>query len=268
MKPITTELMELGFTEYEAKVYLSLLRQNPATAYETGKSSGIPTSKIYEVMKKLVEKGIIAVIDEHKTKRYTPVEYDEVLNSFQRRTESIIGSLRNRLEAVRGEKDFSSLWTINEYDYLIEKIRRMIREASETLLLSVWKEDLELIENELRDAVRRNVRIAMIHFGITKTRIGQVFHHPIEDTIYLEKGGRGIVVVADSQEVLMGTVSRYGKVEGAWSRNRGFATLAEDYIKHDIYIMKIVRRFDTVLKERFGKRYEKLRNIFSDEEAQ
>jgi hypothetical protein len=143
----------------------------------------------------------------------------------------------------------------------------MIRETSGTLLLSIWKEDFELIENELRDAVRRNVKIAMVHFGITKTRIGQVYHHPIEDTIYIEKGGRGIVVVADSQEVLMGTVSKYGRVEGAWSRNRGFATLAEDYIKHDIYIMKIVRRFDTILKGRFGKRYEKLRDIFRDEEV-
>ena len=74
-------------------------------------------------------------------------------------------------------------------------------------------------------------------------------------------------VVVDSQEVLTGTVYKYGKVEGAWSRNRGFATLAEDYIKHDIYIMKIIRRFDRTLQERFGNRYKTLRDIFTDEEA-
>ena len=49
--------------------------------------------------------------------------------------------------------------------------------------------------------------------------------------------------------------------------NRGFVTLAEDYIKHDVYMMKIVRRFDTTLKGRFGYKYEKLRDIFKDEEA-
>jgi hypothetical protein len=32
--------------------------------------------------------------------------------------------------------------------------------------------------------------------------------------------------------------------------------------------MKIVRRFDKALRERFGDRYVKLRDIFSDEEAE
>ena len=55
-------------------------------------------------------------------------------------------------------------------------------------------------------------------------------------------------------------------VEGAWSLNRGFVTLAEDYIKHDIYIMKIVERFDPELQARFGPGYEKLRDVWNDEE--
>ena len=115
--------------------------------------------------------------------------------------------------------------------------------------------------------MRRDVKIAIIHFGSSKIRIGQLYQHPIEDTVYQEKGGRGIVIVADLKEVLMGTIFKYGRIEGAWSRNRGFITMAEDYIKHDIYIMKIVRRYDRLLKERFGNRYEKLRDVFKDEEV-
>ena len=115
-------------------------------------------------------------------------------------------------------------------------------------------------EKILKKAESRKVRIAVIHFGVPEVKIGQVLQHPIEDTIYAEKGGRGLVAVADSKEVLMGTIFGDGSVEGAWSRNRGFATMAEDYIKHDIYIMKIVRRLDRSLKERFGNRYEKLRD--------
>jgi hypothetical protein len=65
----------------------------------------------------------------------------------------------------------------------------------------------------------------------------------------------------------MGTIQKYGVVEGAWSRNRSFIIMAEEYIKHDIYIMKIVRRYDRLLRERFGNGYEKLRDIFKDEEA-
>ncbi len=63
----------------------------------------------------------------------------------------------------------------------------------------------------------------------------------------------------------MGTVSKDNKVEGAWSMNRGFVMMAEDYIKHDVYIMKIVGRFSGLLRKKFGSRYEKLRDIFKDE---
>ncbi len=56
------------------------------------------------------------------------------------------------------------------------------------------------------------------------------------------------------------------RVSGAWSRSEGFVLLAEDYIKHDVYIMKIVARFDRPLVKRFGRGYWRLRDIFSDTE--
>jgi hypothetical protein len=46
-----------------------------------------------------------------------------------------------------------------------------------------------------------------------------------------------------------------------------FVTLAEDYVKHDIYMMKIVQRFDRQLIDRFGRKYHKLRDIFNDDEV-
>jgi hypothetical protein len=42
--------------------------------------------------------------------------------------------------------------------------------------------------------------------------------------------------------------------------------LAEDYIKHDIYVMKIVSRFGPELQERFGENYSMLRDVFTDQE--
>ena len=258
-------LLELGFSEYEAKIYLSLLRESPATAYETGKSSGVPTSKVYEVLKKLVEKGILSIIDEGKTKRYVPVEPDEFLDKYKSKTEKVVDNLRNRLAVVKGEKELSCIWNIHEYEYLIDKTRRMIDSAAVSVLISTWKEELALLEHKIRDALQRKVDVAVVHFGFPELKLGQMYRHPVEDTIYREKGGRGIVVVIDSKEVLMGTVSKDNKVEGAWSMNRGFVMMAEDYIKHDVYIMKIVGRFSGLLRKKFGSRYEKLRDIFKDE---
>jgi sugar-specific transcriptional regulator TrmB len=265
---IISELSELGLTEYEAKIYVALLRENPATAYELGKSSGVPTSKIYEVLNKLIEKGVAAIVDEGKTKRYVPVEPGEFLDKRKSRTDRIIDDLRSGLVSLKGEKKLSYIWNIHEYGYLIDKAGRMIDSAATSILLSAWKEEFALMEEKVRDALEKKVDIAIVHFGFTESKLGQMYRHPIEDTIYHEKGGRGFVVVVDSREVLMGTISEGNRVEGAWSTNKGFVTLAEDYIKHDVYIMKIIKRFSGLLRKSFGSRYEKLRDVFKDEVIQ
>ena len=50
-------LIDLGMTEYEAKAYMALMRCQPATPYEIAKAAGLPTSKIYETIKRLTDQG-------------------------------------------------------------------------------------------------------------------------------------------------------------------------------------------------------------------
>lgn len=259
---VIVKIMRLGFSEYEAKAFVSLLEKNPATAYEIGKSSGVPTSKVYEVLKKLTDKGAVLVLDSGKSRRYVPVEPAEFLD----RHKDLVDSLRDDLSNIGESKALSYIWNITEYDYLIDKLGRMIDAASKELLVSIWDEEMALIAGVLRGALKRKVKAAVVHFGPPRVKLGQVFIHPIEDTIYQEKGGRGISIVADSREALIGTIFSDGRAEGAWSANKGFVTLAEDYIKHDIYITKIVRRFDGPLKKRFGMGYSMLRDVFKDED--
>ncbi|HPO51040.1 MAG TPA: hypothetical protein PLO89_12010, partial [Spirochaetota bacterium] len=137
----------------------------------------------------------------------------------------------------------------------------IVSEAKETLLISLWAEELEEIKAFLPD---KNIKTAIVHFGKTDFKFEKTFIHPIEDTIYDEKKGRGFVIVKDSKEVLIGTIDNDKNIEGAHSANKAFVTIAEDYIKHDIYIMKIVSRFNDLLIEKFGDNYKELRDIFND----
>jgi HTH-type transcriptional regulator, sugar sensing transcriptional regulator len=261
-----TRLSALGFGKYEAKAYISLLRANPATAYEIARSAGIPTSKVYEALNRMIEKGIIASLDEEKKRRYVPIAARELLARHKASTITLIESLSKDLSEIHGAYGASYIWNIKGHDYLIEKTQRMIAEAQKTILLSVWKDDFTQLEPALRKASKRKVRIAVIHFGTVRSNLKHIFSHPIEDTLYEEKGGRVMAVVVDSREVLIGTIFSDDRVEGAWSTNRGFAMVTEDYIKHDIYIMKIVDRFDAELVNKFGARYAKLRDVFKDQE--
>ena len=265
---MVSKLSELGLSGYEAKAYIALITEQPATAYEIAKSSGVPTSKIYEVLAKLLEKRIIYPVNEphNKTKRYIALHPDEVLNHYMSNIKGLVGSLKKDFHKLGRAQEFGYIWNISEYDHLIDKAKRMIEAAHGIILISLWPEELEILEGVLSKSKERGVRIALVHFGLPKKWVGQVYYHPIEDTLYAERGGRGFVLVVDSNQVLMGNISREGSIEGAWSQNKGFVTLAEDYVKHDVYITKIIKRFEKDLLRKFGKNYVMLRDVFQDEE--
>lgn len=263
---IIQQIMTLGFTEYEARAYVALIKIQPATAYEISRESGIPSSKIYEIIARLLEKKIFLLVMEQDKKKYVPIPPTEFIEGRKSYFDETFEDLKENLPGIKKSEGVSFIWNIYEYDYLMDKAKRMINGAEKEVMLSVWREEFEILENVLKGAESKGVQVAIVHFGIPEKQIGQLFQHPIEDTIYDEKGGRGFTLVCDGKTALVATVSKHLEVEGAWSRNLGFITLAEDYIKHDIYIMKIVKRFDPDLKRTFGKNYFHLRNIYEDRE--
>lgn len=265
---MVSKLSDLGLSGYEAKAYIALTKEKPSTAYEIAKASGIPTSKIYEVLGKLLEKRIIFPLndDQGKTKRYIPMDPEEVLNHYLSNMKGLVGSLKKDFNSLNKAQEFGYIWNISDYDHLVDKANRMVESTKKVILASLWPEELNVLEKPLQKAQERGVQIALVHFGIPQKRVGQVYHHPIEDTLYTEQGGRGFVLVVDSFQVLMGTIGQDGSTEGAWSQNRGFVALAEDYVKHDVYITKIIKRFEKELIRTFGDHYVMLRDVFKDEE--
>lgn len=263
---IIKQMMALGFSEYESKSYRALLKHNPATAYETAKNAGIPSSKIYGVIDKLNDQGIVSEIRENGKKRYIPLDPESLLSNIKRETEQNLTALSKSIEKEKINKLPSFIWNIKEYDQFIEKAEELIGNSRENILLSLYSEEFERLYPLLKDKETEGVKIAVIHFGDCKKEIGKTFNHPIADTLSYEKGGRSFVLVTDGTDALMSTVTKNLTLEGGYSSGIGFVTLAEDYIKHDIYIMKIIKRFNNELVEKFGKGYSKLRDIFTDEE--
>lgn len=267
MKKAISQFVSLGLSEYEARAYLALLKDYPCTAYELAKSSGIPTSKIYEVIKKLLINGLVNVIADNNKQRYIPIGLNDFIDKQKNKLEASLKNIERSLsDLLHGSEDITT-WSIIDYDFLIEKAKTLIEKANHTLLISIYKDEFIRLEDSIRNAKNRGVRVAILHFGNAGVKIGKIYQHPVEDTFYKEKKGRCLTVVSDSEEALTGTILKFENVEGAWSKNKGFITIAEEFIKHDIYIMKIVRRFDNQLQSKFGNKYEKLRDIFSDEEA-
>ncbi len=262
-------MQQLGFTAYEAKTYLGLLACQPASAYEIAKKSTVPSSKIYEILNKLVAKGIVQPTQSASSdtsnkpgQHYVALKPEDFSQQIQETTLSQTRELLPLLESVDDSQTGDFIWPLSTERQVVAKASEMIHQTGSSILISCWPQELSWLEDQLREAEHNGIKIALVHFGPSATRIGATYHHPVEKTLYEEKGGRGLTLVTDSSSVLIANFQQTGAIDAAWSKNNAFVTVAEDYIKHDVYITKVTRFLNEEMLARFGPHYEKLRDIF------
>ena len=264
MKKAEIYLMHLGLSENEARAYVALLSENPLTAYEVAKKSGIPSSKIYEVMRKLDNRSMVQSIHGERSRGFVPMPPDEFINNYRSNMEESLETLNSELSDLKTGIDTTYTWHIKEYVSFLLKARRMINTSESNLLIQLWSEEVKPLIESMENAEERGVKIAILHYGATNIKVGQIYKHPIEGSIYTDNNSRGFAMVVDSKEALLGKVSQRN-LDMIWSMNEGFVLMAEDYIRHDIYFIKTARRFAPLLKARFGDNFEKMRDVFSDD---
>ena len=54
---VAERLTQLGFSQYEARTYVGLLMSDSATGYSVANETGVPQPKVYETLRRLVDRG-------------------------------------------------------------------------------------------------------------------------------------------------------------------------------------------------------------------
>src|SRR3989344_3475855 len=92
----TKSLQNLGLTDGEIRVYLALLKLGPSTSGPITDKSRVSSSKIYNILERLMQKGIVSYIIKEKTRYYQaedPIKIKEYMinkeNEFKMQKEEI-----------------------------------------------------------------------------------------------------------------------------------------------------------------------------------
>ena len=91
------KLMDHGLTEYQARVYLTLLDLGTATASQVTPHARVPRTRIYATMSQLHEKGLVEIVPE------TPLRYKAV--PFVRYLAKTVDELRDRATGLEKNLD-------------------------------------------------------------------------------------------------------------------------------------------------------------------
>ncbi len=255
-------LQELNFTEYEAKAYLALLEKFPLSGYAISLNSGVPRSKIYEVLNGMVARGDILVSQEN-TPQYLPLSPEELIAQRKRDAEKTYQTAQNALKkfAVTSQNR-ENIWNISGHEAIMARVKQEIKGANHRVLLEVWSEDAMELRNELEQAAHRGIKILIVAYGELNFNFATIYHHHMPKEITNEYGGRWLVSSVDDREIVAGIVSLDQESRAAWTAHPGLVMPITEVIIHDIYIMEIMDIFGKELEAKFGQNLINLRNKF------
>jgi sugar-specific transcriptional regulator TrmB len=244
MKKTISLMQNIGFTQYESQVYLALLQQSNISGYELAKISGVPASKIYQILNKLTDKEMILAIDS-EPKKYAPLPPEEILSRFKNDYLGTIDNLTDKLGHLyaNDEASESYIWNLSGRLEIIRKIVEFIDQAKRNIFLSIWDEEVDELQEALIQTASRDVEITIVHFGKKLLGIGDEYSHGNEHKIRIQRGGRRIALIVDDNKVVLGHFQKNGSSTAAWTANKGLVLLAKDYIIHDIYSIRIVQKY-------------------------
>lgn len=82
-------IKEAGLTDGEAKVYLALLGLGPSTTGPIIEKSSVAKSIIYQLLEKLIQKGLISYITKEKTKYFQAAEPNKLIDYIEEREKQL-----------------------------------------------------------------------------------------------------------------------------------------------------------------------------------
>lgn len=233
---IMNDMKQIGVSEYECKAYLTLLEEYPQNGYMLSKNSGIPRSRIYEVLKNLVNKQMVFEQTEEKSKFYYPVEPDIFIDKIKAHYKDVFVNISKFADKLYKEKkQDDKLVVIRGRQNIISFLNLLIKGAETRIALSIWDEEIKDLTTELDKALDRGVVLRGIYFGEFNPYNSLVPHRRIKRYM-AEKKERYLSIIIDGSHVISGIVSRGEDSTVTWTRDEGFIEVSEDYIAHDLVV--------------------------------
>jgi sugar-specific transcriptional regulator TrmB len=163
---VKSSLRSIGLTDYEISIYLTLISKGPMDARELSEASGVPYSRIYNILTQLdKEKMWIIKEEESRPSRYFAKSPDEALviakkqysDSFNEHSNRIIQML-NPIYQSHDTPIKIALYIHRGRDVCINKALSLINLAKNSIYLVSTKLDfLEVFYDNIRKARARGV---------------------------------------------------------------------------------------------------------------
>ncbi|WP_163102497.1 TrmB family transcriptional regulator [Peribacillus alkalitolerans] len=238
-------LQQFGFTQYESQVYQSLITvDQPLDATGIVKRSEVPRSKVYEVLHRLSEKGLILESTVEKKRLYTALSLDATIEKLKADFESNVQKLKDT--QIKETLSDDRVWTLKDNHSIQSILKDLLHQAERSIVISGWADDLTLYLPILEEKFSQGVNINIHVIGEITTNIPNISTLiPDQEHAHLEKSR---ILIVDEQEVIFAGIEEL-KWQAIRTQSQPLVKFFTEFFYHDVALTKITQKYRDIVMD-------------------
>jgi HTH-type transcriptional regulator, sugar sensing transcriptional regulator len=238
-------LQRFGFTQYESKVYESLLSSHELMdATMIVKYSGVPKAKVYEVLTRMIEKGMILDSVSERKKYYSALPLQLAIDKLTAEFKLSIDQLKTNTY----EKQYTDdrVWSLKVDSSIKMQCRQLLQDANKSIRITVWNDDFNDFAVILEEKEKKGVNVEALVVGDVQSSLTNLqILSPKEEHKALEQNR---LLIIDDEEILFAGVEN-----NAWqamkTKSKPFVKFFTEFFYHDVALTKITKKYEDILME-------------------
>lgn len=236
-------LQKFGFSQYESQVFEVLASsEEPMDATNIVKYSGVPKSKIYEVLSRMIEKGMVLDSVSEKKKLYTALPLSIVIEKLTTEFQENVEQLKNSTSKRKFYDEH--VWSLKVDSSIRAQTKQILQMAEKSIRVSGWQDDIQEVLPILQEKEEQGVDVEVLVVGELQSTLSNVHtlipaqeHHSLE---------RFRLVVVDEAELI------FAGMEGqSWqalkTKSRPFIKVFIEFFYHDVALAKITEKHSELM---------------------
>lgn len=256
-------LQALGFTEYEARAYVTLLVHGELSGYAWAQRSGIPRANIYTVAEKLAERGAVQRREGRRGKTWSPVAANLLLSGMREQYARSLTRAEQSLAKLQQSGQSAQVFNLRD-DELLARAQQLIDASSESLLIALQPQEASALAASLRHAHERGTAITTLCLEACERPCGYCQGDLHRFQLAPATDARWLVMTVDRNQALLGQFSGQS-AEGLVTAQHLVVELADAYIRQNLALAtvgsELAERFESLLSDPAN---ELLANLFPE----
>ena len=152
-------LMDIGFSNLEAVIYLEILRHGGNTGYSLAKKLNKSRSNVYHALESLVSKGAIVGNITSGSRSYTAFPLDSYLKRLQYDLDKKMSRAKELLKDIKPVEYKYGIYPLGNMQQVYEKALELINNSDDRIVIALKSLIADNVKKALIKAVKRGVKV-------------------------------------------------------------------------------------------------------------